>query len=141
MFTANDYKVAKRAYDNLVSTLPSRLKKLSMEGVKTVTIIAVNDNVDAVIAAFEFLESTDADFARSYDIDPKRGIIYLDYDIVAHAERIDLILRSSKFHLLGAEFNIVSEWDQDILDIRGFVLMPDKDGKLTIQLKPEPEYT
>ena len=140
MFTANDYKVAKRVYDDLVVNLPHKLRKYALKGYHVIPIKEVNDHVDAVIAAFHYLEGVNGDINVNYDIDPKRGIIYLHEEIASRAEKIDEFLKSNVYHLLGIEFGIVTEWDKEILDIRGFSLEPDKDGKLSIQLKKTEEY-
>lgn len=140
MFTANEYKSAKRVYDQLVVSLPHQLNRLSLEGRWTVNFSEINENVGEVIAAFKFLEKTNADFNRVYCIYLDLNIVLLNSNVVERAIEIDSFLRDNRHHLLGTEFKVATKWDKDILDIRGFVLEPNKEGKFTIQLKPEDEF-
>ena len=140
MFTANEYKSAKRVYDQLVVSLPHQLNKLSLEGRGTVAISEINENVGEVIAAFDFLKKSDIYFDSIYEIDLVVGVVYLDNYVGERAVEIDSFLRDNRHHLLGTEFKVATKWDKDILDIRGFVLEPNKEGKFTIQLKPEDEF-
>ena len=140
MFTAKDYEDGKSVYECLILHLPRTLNQWSIEAHHSVGIGVVNDNTSAVIAAFTHLEKTNPQFSSLYSIDVKRGIITLDEKIASRADQIDKFLRDNRYTLIGTEFTVESEWDASIMDVRGFVLKPDKNGKVTIQLKPEPDY-
>lgn len=140
MFTAATYKTLKSYLDRCVYELPGVLRQRNLQGQFKVDITSIG-NEEVVIRAFNKLEKENDDFNRSYEIDCKKGVIFLDYKVSKRAKEVDEILASNKFDLVGYKFTKESDLDDEILEVRGFKLVWDEKHEYqTIQLDEE-EYT